>query len=1296
LAAAGVCLPLCLAQNSIFTTIEASADHTILESALNQVPAVKDALADDQGEFTVVAPTDAAFTAALPELGSADTAALLARADLGHILRYHVLKTDGRLNPLESGEMTTLLGMPVTVNVQGDPASPTAVQVVGSTAAGVTISSSQEIQGAGGQEHVLHICTDRILLPNPIYEVAAADQATFSTLQAALDSGALSDVKAMLGLQNGGAVQTLFAPTNAAFDAYMESRGEEGTPMTTAELLAVPELATIVRYHVATGEVKPGEVSAGDRQTLYADGNVTVTTAQSSEVFVDGVALATSPSQAGNGVVNAIDKLLMPNVVEVAKSSRNTTALVEALGSAELVDTLTGPGPFTVFAPTNAAFEAYLAKMAMTFDELQADKEGLAQLLKHHVVPSEIMVADASASAVESLAGEDLSLGKDSGALLVDGVMVSAADMESGNGVVHTVGAVLELPLTLNIVELATAGGFTHLLSAVDESGLRPVLEATEPHTVFAPTDEAFESAVAALGEDDLAGVLARADLPEILEYHVVSGYLLAGSVVNNTFASVQGTNLTFDAAMMMGGAAVTRANLMATNGVMHVVNQVLLPPSLADVLAADEEFGSFLSAIAAANLTEMFGWTKKGGAMHTVFAPTNAAFQALIDGDDSIADMEALLAMPNLAEILKFHLVAGKVMAANLMAGEVDTLHPTAQLMVALPESGPTINGRALEETDILAGNGVIHKMDTVLMPVTRTIGEAAAQEGLTHFVAALEMAELLALLNGTDQYTVFAPSNAAFQAVVDALGEEDLASVLARADLREILKYHVISGQTPAEDLVAGEVQSEQGASIEVEAADGEKMVNGAEIFDADIQATNGLVHTLGQVMLPPSLMDVLSADEEFSFLVSALAAANLTEMFEWANTGGALYTVFAPTSAAFLAMVDADNEIADSDALLALPDLAEILTYHVVPGKVMAANLTAGSVDTLTPPAQLTVALPESGATINGNALAAQDIMAGNGVIHKIDAVLRPVTRTIVEKAAEEGLTHFVSALEAANLTDLLNGTDQYTVFAPNNSAFEAAVAALGEDVLAGLMDRPDFPEILKYHVVSGKMMADDLEAGDISTELGMSVEVTVADGEKMVDGAKILDADTNATNGVMHTIGEVMLPPSLLDVLSGVDRFATFVGALETAGLEEMFGWVNKGGAMHTVFAPTNAAFTALIEADDNIPDLVTLLDLPNLAEILQYHVVPGKMTAADLTAGELSTLTAAGNLTVALPETGATVDGAALQAADIMAGNGVIHEIGVVLMPPEEEVSEASGAAAWGVAVALAAVVVRRV
>mmetsp|Transcript_14023 Transcript_14023/g.35349 ORF Transcript_14023/g.35349 Transcript_14023/m.35349 type:complete len:297 (+) Transcript_14023:92-982(+) len=264
LAVAGVFLPLAAAQSAVFTHIEASADHTTLESALNKVTAVKDALADANGPFTMVAPTDAAFTAALPELGiaAADAATLLDRADLGEILKYHVLSTTAKVNPLTAGDMTTVQGMTATITVSTDTTPVT--KVVGSNSAGVTISSSADVGTTGSEEHAVHVCTDRILLPKPVYQVASEATSTFSTLVAALDTAGLEDVKTGLGLQNGGALHTVFAPTNDAFAAYLAARGIDADA-----LLADSELANIVKYHILAGKVMAADVATGEQATLY-------------------------------------------------------------------------------------------------------------------------------------------------------------------------------------------------------------------------------------------------------------------------------------------------------------------------------------------------------------------------------------------------------------------------------------------------------------------------------------------------------------------------------------------------------------------------------------------------------------------------------------------------------------------------------------------------------------------------------------------------------------------------------------------------------------------------------------------------------------------------------------------------------------------------------------------------------------------------------------------------------------------------------------------------------------------
>mmetsp|Transcript_14016 Transcript_14016/g.35307 ORF Transcript_14016/g.35307 Transcript_14016/m.35307 type:complete len:684 (+) Transcript_14016:92-2143(+) len=663
LAVAGVFLPLSAAQSAVFTHIEGSADHATLESALNKVTAVKDALADANGPFTMVAPTDAAFTAALPELGiaAADAATLLDRADLGEILKYQVLSTTEKVNPLTAGDITTVQGMTATVTVSSDATPVT--KVVGSNAAGVTISSSADVGTSGNEEHAVHVCTDRILLPKPVYQVASEATDLFSTLVAALDTAGLADVKTGLGLQNGGALHTVFAPTNDAFTAYLTARGIDSDA-----LLADGELANIVKYHILAGKVMAADVTTGEQATLYGDAGKLSLVKDGSTVTVDGVTVG-SEVLAGNGVIHQIPSVLMPNVVEVAKGSSDFSRLVEAVVAADLATTLTGAGPFTVFAPTNAAFDAYLTKVSKTMDELKADKDALAALLKYHVVPSEVMLADATTSTPASVEGSTLDLVKTGDDLTVNGVAVPAAtaNMQAGNGVVHVIGTVLEIPAgstpTKNVVQTAadTADEFTHLVAALTKANLTATLEATDKKfTVFAPTDAAFVAAAAALGEDDVAGLLERADLAQILLYHVLGSETKAAAVTGS-LSSMQGAPIevtTSGEKTMVDGAEITQADIMATNGVVHVVSSVMLPHSLFDVMKADTELSTLVAALEKAKLDDFFGYVNKGGPVHTIFAPTNDAFTAFFAADNGVADAAALLDHPDLEDILDYLLV--------------------------------------------------------------------------------------------------------------------------------------------------------------------------------------------------------------------------------------------------------------------------------------------------------------------------------------------------------------------------------------------------------------------------------------------------------------------------------------------------------------------------------------------------------------------------------------------------------------------------------------------------------------
>jgi len=280
------------------------------------------------------------------------------------------------------------------------------------------------------------------------------------------------------------------------------------------------------------------------------------------------------------------------DIVATAQGAGSFMTLLQAAGAAGLVETLQGPGPFTVFAPTD---EAFAALPAGTLDGLLKDPAALKKVLLYHVVAgavtSDQVAGLASATSVE---GSPISIAVTDGKVVLDDMaQVTATDIKATNGVIHVIDHVL-LPPDLtsaspspsavgDIVATATAAGeFTTLLKAAQAAGLVATLEGTGPFTVFAPTDEAF----AALPAGTLDGLLKDpAALKKILLYHVVAGEITSDKVGGLSSAnSVEGAPIaiaTKDGSVYLNGEAkVVTPDVMASNGVIHVIDHVILPPA--------------------------------------------------------------------------------------------------------------------------------------------------------------------------------------------------------------------------------------------------------------------------------------------------------------------------------------------------------------------------------------------------------------------------------------------------------------------------------------------------------------------------------------------------------------------------------------------------------------------------------------------------------------------------------------------------------------------------------------------
>ena len=324
-------------------------------------------------------------------------------------------------------------------------------------------------------------------------------------------------------------------------------------------------------------------------------------------------------------------------------------------------------------------------------------------------------------------------------------------------------------------------------------------------------------------------------------------------------------------------------------------------------------------------------------------------------------------------------------------------------------------------------------------------------------------------------------------------------------------------------------------------------------------------------------------------------------------------------------------------------------------------------------------------------------------------------------IVDTAVAAGdFNTLVTAVQAAGLVDALKGEGPFTVFAPTDEAFAKLPA---ETLQAALADPQGLlTQVLLYHVVPGKVMAADLSDGmEAATLQGENVTFTLGDGVAMVNDANIVATDIETSNGVIHVIDTVILPPSItgaamseeamaeepaaeaasseaapaeeaapeassdaamadmadiVDTAVAAGSFNTLVAAVQAAGLVDAL----KGEGPFTVFAPTDDAFAALPEGT-----IDALLADPtgDLTQILLYHVVPGKVMAADLSDGMEAATLQGKPVTFTLGDGVAKVNDANIIATDIETSNGVIHVIDSVLLPPADEAmaEEAAPAAA---------------
>ena len=530
--------------------------------------------------------------------------------------------------------------------------------------------------GGGGEKHYV---PDPHPQPAPdpttIVDVVVAD-GRFTTLVAALQAAGLDGT-----LDDENAEFTVFAPTDDAFNLL----GQDAID----SLLADTETLTdILTYHVLSGEVDASHAISLTGSTVeMANGDSIGLSLDNEDLLINTSTVIITDIEADNGIIHVIDAVLSPpaekgepsmDILETAVANGNFTTLVATLQATGLDTALSDDSVnYTVFAPTDAAFAMI---DPATIDILLANTDVLSNILLQHVVDAEVNSVTAyslNGASAATLSGANIPvlINSETDSLTFGGATIITKDIYTSNGIIHVIDTIViadvEIPDPLgSVVDVAVENGnFTTLVAALQATGLSSVLDnSDETFTVFAPTDAAFDL----LGQDTIADLLADTDtLSDILLNHVIIGseilqdaaVTIAQSGSNKvTMANEKSVALSLsENTLYVNKSAVSLVDVMGDNGVIHVLDQVILPPtakgnptqSVVDIATSNSAFSTLVTALSAADLVSTLS---DETATFTVFAPTNDAFSK-IDSDvlSNLLDDSAAL-----NDILLKHVVSG------------------------------------------------------------------------------------------------------------------------------------------------------------------------------------------------------------------------------------------------------------------------------------------------------------------------------------------------------------------------------------------------------------------------------------------------------------------------------------------------------------------------------------------------------------------------------------------------------------------------------------------------------------
>uniref|UniRef100_A0A7M4EWP3 Transforming growth factor-beta-induced protein ig-h3 n=1 Tax=Crocodylus porosus TaxID=8502 RepID=A0A7M4EWP3_CROPO len=501
---------------------------------------------------------------------------------------------------------------------------------------------------------------------------------------------------------------TIFAPSNLAWASL---------PAETLDSLVSNvniELLNALRYHMVNRRVLTDDLKHGTSlPSMYQNLSLQIHHYPNGIVTVNCARLLKADHQATNGVVHLIDKVIatttnnIQQIVEIEESLETLRAAVAASGLNNLLES---NGQFTLLAPTNEAFEKIPQE---TLNRILGDPEALRDLLNHHILKS-AMCAEAiiAGLAMETLEGTTLEVGCSGEELTLNGrPIIANKDVVATNGVVHFVNELLIPDAAKTLFELGQESEVTTSIDLFRQAGLSSHLTGNERLTLLAPVNTAFKDGIPRV-DNNMKNLLRD----HIVKDQLSSKYLYHGQKLE-TLGGKELRVFVYRNTLCIENSCIAAHDKRGRFGTLFIMEKMLTPPmgTVMDMLKADNRFSTLVAAIQSAGLTE----TLNRPGTFTVFAPTNEAFRAMPRGE-----LNKLMGnAKELSSVLKYHitdeiLVSGAVGALVRMKSMQGD-----KLEVSTKKDVIQINKEPVAESDIMATNGVIYAVNSVLQPQGRSV---------------------------------------------------------------------------------------------------------------------------------------------------------------------------------------------------------------------------------------------------------------------------------------------------------------------------------------------------------------------------------------------------------------------------------------------------------------------------------------------------------------------------------------------------------------------------------------------